>query len=48
MHEQRPVPLWQHMLIGKRMFDLFSADGTNVDPELTRFVNERMEAARQR
>src|SRR5690348_11161984 len=42
VHEQRPVPLWQHMLIGKRMFDLFNADGTNVDPELTRFVNERM------
>ena len=43
VHEQRPVPLWQHMLIGKRMFDLFgSADSTNVDPELTRYVNERM------
>ena len=22
--EQRPVPLWQHMLVGKRMFDLFA------------------------
>ena len=50
VHEQRPVPLWQHMLIGKRMFDLFgstedgqgTADGTQVDPALTRFVNERM------
>ena len=21
--EHRPVPLWQHMLVGKRMFDLF-------------------------
>ncbi len=27
VHEQRPVPLWQHMLVGRRMFDLFgSAD----------------------
>ena len=23
VHEQRPVPLWQHMLIGRRLFDLF-------------------------
>jgi ATP-dependent RNA helicase HelY len=36
VHEQRPVPLWQHMLIGKRMFDLFTTEGTNVDPALTR------------
>ena len=21
--EHRPVPLWQHMLVGRRMFDLF-------------------------
>jgi ATP-dependent RNA helicase HelY len=42
VHEQRPVPLWQHMLIGKRLFDLFSADGTGVDPELTRYVQERL------
>src|ERR671913_1484750 len=25
--EHRPVPLWQHMLVGGRMFDLFRADG---------------------
>ena len=42
VHEQRPVPLWQHMLIGKRMFDLFVGDGTDVDPALSRYVNERM------
>ena len=23
--EHRPVPLWQHMLVGRRMYDLFSA-----------------------
>jgi ATP-dependent RNA helicase HelY len=42
VHEQRPVPLWQHMLIGKRLFDLFTADDTAVDPALTRYVHERM------
>jgi len=27
VHEQRPVPLWQHLLVGTRLFDLFgSAD----------------------
>jgi ATP-dependent RNA helicase HelY len=24
--EHRPVPLWQHMLVGKRLFDLFDID----------------------
>ena len=24
--EHRPVPLWQHMLVGKRLFDLFDYD----------------------
>src|SRR5947199_7263956 len=23
VHEQRPVPLWQHLLVGRRLFDLF-------------------------
>src|ERR671916_113182 len=36
--EHRPVPLWQHMMIGGRIFDLFAeqrgADPT-VDPSLT-------------
>ncbi len=42
VHEQRPVPLWQHMLVGRRLFDLFSGDGTVVDPELQRHVGERL------
>jgi ATP-dependent RNA helicase HelY len=42
MHEIRPVPLWQHMLVGTRLFDLFSSAGTTVDPELARFISERM------
>ena len=24
VHEHRPVPLWQHMLVGTRLFDLFA------------------------
>src|SRR6202008_593881 len=40
--DHRPVPLWQHMLVGKRIFDLFdyTADGADdrrqpiVDPNL--------------
>ena len=42
VHEERPVPLWQHMLIGRRMFDLFGGDGTVVDPALTRYAQERL------
>src|SRR6478672_6250029 len=42
VHEQRPVPLWQHMMIGKRLFDLFTADGTTIDPALGRYVNDRL------
>ncbi|MDQ3358202.1 MAG: DEAD/DEAH box helicase [Actinomycetota bacterium] len=36
--EVRPVPLWQHMMVGKEMFDLFvhSGDGLVVDPSQTR------------
>ena len=40
--EHRPVPLWQHMMVGRRLFDLFGGatrrtDGElQVDPELVR------------
>jgi ATP-dependent RNA helicase HelY len=30
VHEQRPVPLWQHMLVGMRMFDLFASADADV------------------
>jgi ATP-dependent RNA helicase HelY len=47
VHEQRPVPLWQHMLVGRRMFDLFVGDepgatGSELEPALSRYVSERM------
>jgi ATP-dependent RNA helicase HelY len=48
VHEQRPVPLWQHMLVGNRMFDLFSVDEPDpvapkiaVNPDLRRYVREQ-------
>ncbi len=54
--EHRPVPLWQHMMVGKRLFDLFdySTDGgpddagrgTLVNPELLRHIANRQEADR--
>ena len=42
--EHRPVPLWQHMLVGRRMFDLFhdpeAATKHEVHPELLRYTRE--------
>jgi len=42
--EHRPVPLWQHMLVGRRMFDLFqdrdAARAHEVTPELLRYTRE--------
>jgi ATP-dependent RNA helicase HelY len=41
--EHRPVPLWQHMMVGSRMFDLFAGNSTGaltVDPRLVRRVQE--------
>src|SRR6202034_346404 len=35
--EHRPVTLWQHMLVGRRLYDLFTdEDHTRVNPELLR------------
>src|SRR5580698_5303685 len=38
--EHRPVPLWQHMLAGHRLYDLFSstAGRQGVNPELLRLA----------
>src|SRR6516162_1704428 len=37
--EHRPVPLWQHMLVGRRMYDLFTDDDHHqVNPELIRLA----------
>jgi len=49
--EHRPVPLWQHMMVGKRVFDLFEGSEPNakqalVDRELIRHISHRREADR--
>jgi ATP-dependent RNA helicase HelY len=51
--EHRPVPLWQHMLVGKRMFDLFadSTAGPRVDggiPRLNPYLTDAIRVAEQR
>jgi ATP-dependent RNA helicase HelY len=40
--EHRPVPLWQHMMVGNRLLDLFvdHAGETRVDPDLVRATRE--------
>ncbi|MGA8112651.1 MAG: DEAD/DEAH box helicase [Actinocatenispora sp.] len=44
--EHRPVPLWQHMLVGRRMFDLFhdraAARKHEVHPELLRYSRDQL------
>ncbi|NLU75184.1 DEAD/DEAH box helicase [Streptomyces sp. HNM0575] len=44
--EHRPVPLWQHVLAGRRMYDLFEEKGDKreVNPDLVRMA--RMENTR--
>ncbi len=51
--ETRPVPLWQHILVGRRLFDLFDVEANNgapggvvVDKNLVRYVKERVQAER--
>jgi ATP-dependent RNA helicase HelY len=53
--EHRPVPLWQHVIVGKRLFDLFdyrvsgaaeSGRELLVDPDLLRHIANRREADR--
>ncbi|MGE0221048.1 DEAD/DEAH box helicase, partial [Mycolicibacterium sp.] len=53
--EHRPVPLWQHVMVGKRLLDLFDYRGSGpakagrdllVDPELVRHIAHRLVADR--
>src|SRR3984885_11876527 len=52
--DHRPVPLWQHMLVGNRLFDLFDYEAhvpgerqqSIVDPNLLRHIANRREADR--
>ncbi len=46
VEEKRPVPLYQHVMVGKRMYDLFdeehefAQEGAQVNPELTRVARD--------
>ncbi len=47
VEEHRPVPLWQHVLVGSRLVDLFVADGQRrVNPELTRLARDEQRFVR--
>src|SRR6201999_2557694 len=58
VEEHRPVPLWQHVMVGRRLLDLFeyrSADSqeqaaaareARVNPDLLRHIAHRREADR--
>ncbi|MFV0463835.1 MAG: DEAD/DEAH box helicase [Nostocoides sp.] len=52
--ERRPVPLWQHVLIGTMRYDLFAdghtpnhPDGARINPELARAVRDAEYRGRQ-
>ena len=41
VEEHRPVPLWQHVLVGSRLYDLFTDDEqTRVNAELVRLARD--------
>ncbi|MGW0250656.1 DEAD/DEAH box helicase [Nocardia goodfellowii] len=48
--ETRPVPLWQHVMVGRRMFDLFDSSSSEqkvlVDEDLVRYIRQRESADR--
>jgi ATP-dependent RNA helicase HelY len=56
VEEHRPVPLWQHMMVGQGLYDLFAdeisagttvADPTRVSPELLQRIREGDRAGAQ-
>src|SRR3954462_11408204 len=43
VEEHRPVPLWQHVMVGTRLYDLFVDDEQQeVNPELVRLAREEL------
>ena len=49
VEERRPVPLWQHVIAGHRMYDLFvDDDQTRVNPELLRLARDESRSAKSR
>ncbi len=52
VEERRPVPLFQHVMAGNRLYDLFgdegNADATSVNPELARLARDDWRRMRSR
>src|SRR4051794_2248496 len=49
VEEHRPVPLWQSVLVGRRLYDLFTDDAQHdVNAELMRLASEEARFARTR
>ncbi len=56
VEERRPVPLYQHVLVGRRLYDLFADEGTpaaageeqKVNPELLRVARDDFASSRLR
>jgi ATP-dependent RNA helicase HelY len=49
VEEHRPIPLWQHMMVGPRLYDLFVGGGSKelkLNPELARATGEEERRAR--
>ena len=47
--ELRPVPLWQQVMVGRQLFDLFADDEHHtVNPELQRFARDEERVRRMR
>ncbi len=50
VEERRPVPLWQHVMVGQRLLDLFVSagpdDGQRVNPDLLRYSRDEQRLAR--
>jgi ATP-dependent RNA helicase HelY len=51
VEERRPVPLWQHVMVGSRLLDLFVTGGVadgqrRVNPELVRYARDEQRFAR--
>ena len=48
--EHRPVPLWQHMMVGRRLYDMFADPDNNhrtVNPELLSIARREAAAPRE-
>jgi ATP-dependent RNA helicase HelY len=53
VEERRPVPLYQHVMVGRRMYDLFADDDSGgpegrVNPELSRVARDDWRSVRAR